>query len=108
MSTIWRESGVQKAVKYNLRGSSLRKASPAHSYDEEERSESKQDKTNTANTADSASVFLIIFLDQSKSMVSLVRAEKMVLSGLVCARKIKHIGFDESLMIQTACMPFYV
>ena len=60
MSTIWRESGVQKAVKYNLRGSSLRKASPAHSYDEEDRSESKQDKVNTANTADSASVFLII------------------------------------------------
>ena len=43
--------------------------------------EHKQDKVNTA---DSAFIFLII---QSKSMVRLVRAEKMVLSGLVFAGK---------------------
>ena len=43
----------------------------------------KQDKVNTADSS-------FIFFDnlKSKSMVRLVRAEKMVLSGLVFARKI--------------------
>ena len=39
---------------------------------------SRQDKVNTADSA-------LIFFDQSKTMVRLVRAEKMVLSGLVFA-----------------------
>ena len=43
--------------------------------------EKEQDKVNTADSA-------FIFLIKSKSMVRLVRAEKMVLSGLVSARKI--------------------
>ena len=48
----------------------------------------KQDKVNTA---DSAFIFVIIQSQsrrKSKSMVRLVRAKKMVLCGLVFARKI--------------------
>ena len=42
----------------------------------------KQDKVNTADSA------FIFYNSKSESMVRLVRAEKMVLSGLVVARKI--------------------
>ena len=45
----------------------------------------KQDKENTA---DSAIIIYMFDNSKSKSMVRLVRAEKMVLSGLVFARKI--------------------
>ena len=48
-------------------------------------------------------------------MVWLVRAEKMVLSGLVFTRKIarmilmiEYIGVDGSLMINMAFMPLYM
>ena len=41
-------------------------------------------------------------------MARLVRKEKMVLSGLVCARKIEDIGFDGSLMIHMAYVPLYM
>ena len=44
---------------------------------------SKQDKVNSADSA-----FKFFVNSKSKSMVRLVRAEKMVLSGLVFARKI--------------------
>ena len=53
--------------------------------------------------------------DQSKSLVRLVRAEKMVLSGLVFARKIVRMiliqnleGLMGSLMINMAFMPLYM
>ena len=45
------------------------------------KTEEKKDKVNTADSA-------FIFFDNSKSVVRLVRAEKMVLFGLVIARKI--------------------
>ena len=45
----------------------------------------QQDKVNTA---DSEFIFFDNSFDQSKSMVRLARAERMVLSGLVFARKI--------------------
>ena len=52
---------------------------------------------------------------KSKSMVSLVRAEKMVLSGLVFARKIARMfliqniqGLMGPLMINMAFMPLYM
>ena len=57
----------------------------------------KQDKVNSADSA-----FILLINLKSKSMVRLVRAEKMVLSGLVFARKIariiliQNIGFDGS------------
>ena len=57
--------------------------------------DSKQDKVNTA---DSAFIFLIILLtSQLNTMVSWVRAEKMVLSGLVFARKIARIILIQKL-----------
>ena len=43
----------------------------------------EQDKVNTADSA-----FIFLINSKSKSMVRLIRAEKMVLSGLVFARKI--------------------
>ena len=53
--------------------------------------------------------------DQSKSVVRLVRAEKMVLSGLVFARKIARMiliqnikGLMGPLMINMAFMPLYM
>ena len=52
---------------------------------------------------------------KSKSMVRLVRAEKMVLSGLVFARKIARMiliqniqGLMGPLMINMAFMPLYM
>ena len=55
------------------------------------------------------------FDKKSKSMVRLVRAEKMVLSGLVFARKIARIiliqnikGLMGPLMINMAFMPLYM
>ena len=61
-----------------------------------------QDKVNTADSA-------------SKSMVRLVRAEKLVLSGLVFARKIARMiliqniqGLMGPLMINMAFMPLYM
>ena len=45
-----------------------------------------EEKKNKVNTADSA--FIFFDNSKSKSVVRLVRAEKMVLSGLVFARKI--------------------
>ena len=45
------------------------------------KTEEKKDKVNTADSA-------FIFFDNSKSVVRLVRAEEMVLFGLVIARKI--------------------
>ena len=59
--------------------------------------------------------FCIYIFDQSKSMVRLVRAEKMVLSGLVFARKIARMiliqniqGLMGPLMINMAFMPLYM
>ena len=53
--------------------------------------------------------------DQSKSMVRLVKAEKMLLSGLVFARKIARMisiqnieGLMGPLMINMAFMPLYI
>ena len=61
-----------------------------------------QDKVNSADSA-------------SKSMVRLVRAEKLVLSGLVFARKIARMiliqniqGLMGPLMINMAFMPLYM
>ena len=59
--------------------------------------------------------FSIYIFDNSKSMVRLVRAEKMVLSGLVFARKIARMiliqniqGLLGPLMINMAFMPLYM
>ena len=71
----------------------------------------QQDKVNTAYR------FSIYIFDnsKSKSMVRLVRAEKMVLSGLVFARKIDRMiliqniqGLMGPLMINMAFMPLYM
>ena len=75
--------------------------------------DSKQDKVNTA---DSAFIFLIILLtSQLNTMVSWVRAEKMILSRLVFARKIARMiliqnveGLMGPLMINMAFMPLYM
>ena len=59
--------------------------------------------------------FSIYIFDNSKSMVRLVRAERMVLSGLVFARKIARMiliqniqGLLGPLMINMAFMPLYM
>ena len=59
--------------------------------------------------------FSIYIFDNSKSMVRLVRAERMVLSGLVFARKIARMiliqniqGLLGPLMINMAVMPLYM
>ena len=62
-------------------------------------SKRKHPKQDKLNTADSAFKFLIILssFDQSKLMVRLVRAEKIVLSGLVFARKIARMILIQNL-----------
>ena len=59
--------------------------------------------------------FSIYIFDNSKSMVRLVRAERMVLSGLVFARKIARMiliqniqGLLGPLMINMAVTPLYM
>ena len=65
------------------------------------------------NTVDS--VFIFFLNSKSKSMFRLVRAEKMVLPGLVFARKIASmiliqniLGLMGALMINMAFMPLYM
>ena len=73
---------------------------------------------NTIRTRQSNQCGFSIYIfdnSQSKSMVRLVRAERMVLSGLVFARKIARMiliqnikGLMGPLMINMAFMPLYM
>ena len=75
-------------------------------------------KMNTSQTRQSKQCGFSIYIfdnSKSKSMVRLVRAEKMVLSGLVFARKIARMiliqniqGLMGPLMINMAFMPLYM
>ena len=74
-----------------------------------------QDKSITRQSKHCGFSIYIFDNSKSKSMVRLVRAEKMVLSGLVFARKIARMiliqniqGLMGPLMINMAFMPLYM